>query len=163
MLPLVIPDLRIHTLLTIPEKALVGAESWRCPRETGPLGRTNKARARARANCTFISFFSGAIGAPIYKGNLAGYSGYCVGILAILLVIGTGWGKRLEGDQMGKQPGHLQGAQTETKVDQAPEVNTAISPRQMEETKPEMMTAIAMDRGPISWGPEMHFLMEALT
>jgi len=46
-------------------------------------------------------------------------------------------------------------------VDQAREVNTAISPRVKEETKPEMVTATVMARGPSSWEPGMHFLMEA--
>lgn len=69
---------------------------------------------------------------------------------------------------MGRLRGHLQGGtcgafRTETKVDQVPEVNTAISPRVKEETKPEMLIATAMDRGPSFWGTEMHFLMEAPT
>lgn len=46
-------------------------------------------------------------------------------------------------------------------LDQALEVNTAISPRVKEETKPKMVTATVMDRGSSSWGPGMHFLMEA--
>lgn len=167
MLPPVLPDLRVHTLLTIPEKALVSAESWKCPRETGHPGGTNKARVRARANHTFISFCSRATGAPTYKGILACYSGYWAGMLAFLLLTGTGWERRLEGDQM-RLLGHLQGGTcgaswTETKMDQVPEVNTAISPRVKQGTEPEMVTATAMDRGPTSWGVDNHLLMEAPT
>ena len=61
------------------------------------LGGTNKVRVRARANHTFISFCSRATGAPIYKGILACYSGYWAGMLAFLLVTGTGWERRPEG------------------------------------------------------------------
>lgn len=87
-------------------------------------------------------------------------------MLAFLWAIGTGWGGGLEGGHMGSRLGHLPGGtcgafQVETKVDQAPEVNTAIFPKVKEETKPEMVTATAMNRGSSSWGPEMHFLMEA--
>ena len=69
MLPPILPDLIIHTLLTIPEKALVSAESWKCLRETGHLGGTNKARVRARANHTFISFYSSR--SPYLQGNFS--------------------------------------------------------------------------------------------
>lgn len=48
---------------------------------------------------------------------------------------------------------------SKTKVDQTPEVNTTISPR-VEETKPKMVTAIAVGTGPSFWGAEMHFLIE---
>lgn len=70
----------------------------------GP-GRTNKARARARANHTFISLCNRATGAPIYRGTLAGYSGRDV---CISMVTGTVWGRRLERDQMERLLG-LQG------------------------------------------------------
>lgn len=46
-------------------------------------------------------------------------------------------------------------------VGQARERNTAISPRMKEETKPETVTATVIDRSPSSWGPGIHFLMEA--
>lgn len=82
-------------------------------------------------------------------------------------VTGTGWERRLEGDQMrllGHLPGGTCGASwTETKMDQVPEVNTAISPRVKQGTEPEMVIATAMDRGPTSWGVENHLLMEAPT
>ena len=134
----------------------------------GHLGGTNQVRVRARANHTVISFCSRATGAPIYKGILACYSGYWAGMLAFLLVTGTGWERRPEGGQMRRLLGHLQGGTcgaswTETKMDQVPEVNTAISLRVKEGTEPEMVIATAMDREPTSWGVENHLLMEAPT
>lgn len=90
MLSPVLPDLRIHIFFTIPEKVLVDAESWRCPREVGPHGRTNKTGAKARANYTPLLVSTAGPLDPYYKGTLAGYSGCWAGMLAFLLVIGTG-------------------------------------------------------------------------
>lgn len=56
---------------------------------------------------------------------------------------------------------HVGGASwAETKVDEDPEVNTAIYPR-VKETQPEMVTVTLLDRGPSFWGVEVHFPMEA--
>ena len=68
----------------------------------------------------------------------------------------------MEGSQTERLLDHLTGRHMwGFPVDQAQEVNTAISPRVKEETKTEMMTATVMERGPSSWEPGMHFLMEA--
>ena len=131
----------------------------------GTLGEQTKPESGLEPTTPFL--VSTAAGAPIYKGILARYSGYWAGMLAFLLVTGTGWERRLEGDQMrllGHLPGGTCGASwTETKMDQVPEVNTAISPRVKQGTEPEMVIATAMDRGPTSWGVENHLLMEAPT
>lgn len=82
--------------------------------------------------------------------------------LAFLLVTGTGWERRLEGDQM-RLLGHLQGARVgppglRQRWIQVPEVNTTISPRVKQGTEPEMVTATAMDRGASLLGSRKSFI-----
>lgn len=75
-------------------------------------------------------------GAPTYKGTLEGYSDYCKGMLALLL------GQDGRGNWKGARGKDCWATYREVHVafplGQALEVNTAISLRVKEETKPEI-------------------------
>lgn len=98
--------------------------SWVMEMYQGP-GRTNRARARTKANHTFISLCDRATGALIYRGTFSGYSGR---VVCISMVTGTVWERRLKGGQMerlfGLQGGICGASRVQTKVDWAPEVKT---------------------------------------
>lgn len=163
MLSSVPPDLRILTLFTRPDKALVAAGSRRG--KQGLLGEQSKPQSLLKPTKSLL-VSAAELMEPPFTGSFSGL----VWLPGRDVSISIGdWDRK--GEETGRGPkgemlDHLR-AGTDgvswagVKVDQAPEKNTAISLRMKDETKPERVTVTATKRGPSSWY-ESHFQTEAV-
>lgn len=163
MLSSVPPDLRIRTLFTRPDKALVAAGSRRGKR--GLLGEQSKPQSLLKPTKSLL-VSAAELMEPPFTGSFSGL----VWLPGRDVSISVGdWDRKGEetgrgpkGETAGPPQGrHRWGFLGWCKVDQAPEKNTAISLRMKDETKPERVTVTATKRGPSSWY-ESHFRTEAV-